>query len=70
MSNAVRPLITITQEAIHLLTQAMGPSDTLRFLGQFSNGSGNYTEERHAMFDQLELDDIVAELKAADVPNG
>ncbi len=40
MSNTVRPLISVTQEAIHLLTQAMEPSDTLRFLGQFANGSG------------------------------
>jgi hypothetical protein len=63
MKSQTRPLIDITQQAIHLLTQAMGPSDTMRFLGQFSNGSGNYTQERGLMFDHLELDDIFSELK-------
>ena len=37
--------------------------DTMHFLGQYSNGSGNYTNERGLMFDHLELDDIFAELK-------
>jgi hypothetical protein len=57
-----RPLNEFTEQAIHLLTQAMGPVDTMRFLGQFSNGAGNYTEERRSVFDHLQLDNILADL--------
>lgn len=62
MNHPTRPLIEITDEAFRLLTQAMGPSDTIRFLAQFSNGNGNYTEDRRAKFEHLELDEILAEL--------
>ncbi len=62
MNNPAKPLNELTEQAIHLLTQAMGPADTMRFLGQFSNGAGNYTEERRAVFDHLQLDDILADL--------
>ena len=58
-----RPLAEITQEAIHVLYQKLGAVNTVRFLSQFTVGYGNYVEEREALFGDLSLDEIVADIK-------
>lgn len=58
-----RPLADITSQALHVLARELGAVNTMRFLGQFSTGAGNYTEERTALFDDLALDDILAEVR-------
>lgn len=58
-----KPLANITHEAITLLYQKLGVVDTVRFLNQFTNGFGNYTEERHALFANKTLDEIIDEIK-------
>jgi hypothetical protein len=63
MSVSVKPLAEITHEAISLLSREMGVADTLRFLGQFASGTGNYTEERDALLGDLTLEEIVAEAR-------
>jgi hypothetical protein len=71
MSVSDKPLAGITQEAIRLLTREMGVADTLRFLGQFASGTGNYTEERDALLGDLSLEEIIAEarqIQAAKLP--
>lgn len=55
--------VELTTTAIHLLCREMGVVDTARFLNQFSNGTGNYTEERDRLFGQITVDQIVAEIK-------
>jgi len=35
----------------------------MRFVGQFTAGYGNYAEERDALFADLTLDDMIAEIK-------
>ena len=37
--------------------------NTVRFVGQFTTGYGNYTEEREQLFAEMTLDDIVAQMK-------
>lgn len=64
MTIPARPLTEITNQALHVLTKEMGVADTMRFLGQFSTGAGNYTEERSALFDHLTLDDVLTEIRA------
>jgi hypothetical protein len=59
-----KSLTDITNQALHVLAREIGAADTMRFLCQFSTGSGNYTDERAALFDQLTLDDILAEIRA------
>jgi hypothetical protein len=66
MSIPAKPLTEITSQALHVLTQEIGTADTLRFLSQFSTGSGNYTKEREAYFGHLSLDDLLAEIKTTD----
>jgi len=58
-----KPLAEVTQRAIHVLSREMGVADTMRFLNQFVTGSGNYTEERAALFHGLSLDDILSEVR-------
>lgn len=63
MTIPAKPLTSITNQALHVLAKEIGAADTMRFLGQFSSGTGNYTEERATLFDHLALDDILAEIK-------
>ncbi|WP_367154805.1 hypothetical protein [Methylomonas sp. HYX-M1] len=64
MTTPARPLTDITNKALHVLAKEIGVADTMRFLGQFSTGTGNYTEEREALFDHLSLDDVLTEIRA------
>ena len=57
------PLVEITEKALEVLIRELGPVKTLRFVGQFTAGYGNYTEEREKMFADQTLDDIVSEIK-------
>jgi hypothetical protein len=59
----VKPLAEITQEAIKVLCQQIGPVNTVRFVNQFTVGYGNYTEEREQLFAGMTLDDILSEIK-------
>ncbi len=56
-------LSQITQTAIHILSQEMGISDTIRFINQFSTGYGDYVQEREQMFKDLSLDEIINRIK-------
>ena len=46
MSAKIRPLADVDRRAREVLTRELGIVDTLRFLGQFRTGSGDYTSER------------------------
>jgi hypothetical protein len=63
MITDVRPLIEVNQQAIRLLYKELGVVDAVRFLKQFTQGYGNYTEEREAIFANKSLDDIVSEIE-------
>lgn len=65
-----KSLSEVSHEAIRLLSEKIGVADTLRFIGQFSVGHGNYTEERDAMFGQHSLDDILDQIKHPQNPAG
>ena len=62
--NPERTLTEMTHDAIQILNRELGPIETLRFLRQYTRGSGNYTDERHEWLDQFTVDDIDTELKA------
>ena len=59
----VRPLIEVNQQAIPLLYKELGVVDAVRFLKQFTQGYGNYTQEREVLFENKSLDDIVSEIE-------
>ena len=57
------PLAEVTRRAIDILTRELGPTDTARFVGQFTQDSGDYTADRDRLFDGLTLKDIVAAIR-------
>jgi hypothetical protein len=63
MKNAELPLAEVTEQAIHVLAREMGVVNTMRFLGQFVTGSGNYTLERDALLQDLTLDDVLSDIR-------
>ena len=63
MITDVRPLIEVNQQAINLLYKELGVVDAVRFLKQFTQGYGNYTQEREVIFSNKSLDDIVSEIE-------
>lgn len=64
MSVEIRPLSEINQQAAAILAREMGIADALRFLSQFSSGSGDYTKERDQWLGDLSLEQIASEIKA------
>lgn len=63
MNAQLQPLATVSQKANRVLIQALGVTDTLRFLSQFSIDTGNYTKERQALFAGQSAQDIMADIK-------
>ena len=63
MITDVRPLIEVNQQAINLLYKELGVVDAVRFLKQFTQGYGNYTQEREVIFANKSLEDIVNEIE-------
>lgn len=64
MSMTIRPLAQVSQQAQEILIRELGVVDTIRFLGQFRTGGGDYTKGRSQWLDDLSLDEIVSEIKA------
>ena len=58
-----KPLAEVTQTAIRVLCREIGLVDTMRFVGQFTVGYGDYTAERDELFRDMTLDDMMAEIK-------
>ncbi len=63
MTTDTASVAEITTAAITLLCREIGPVNTARFLGQFTDGLGNYTEERDAIIGHATVDQLVAEIK-------
>ncbi len=63
MITDVKPLIEVNQQAINLLYKELGVVDAVRFLKQFTQGFGDYTQEREVIFANKSLDDIVSEIE-------
>lgn len=63
MTTTPRTLSEVNHQAIRLLAEHIGVVDTFRFVNQFTTGHGNYTEDRHALFDHLTLDEIVSAIE-------
>jgi hypothetical protein len=63
MITETKPLVEINQLAIALLYKELGVVDAVRFLRQFTQGYGNYTQERELLFGRKSLDEVVSEIK-------
>jgi hypothetical protein len=47
-------------KGLKALRKALGRAGMIRFLQQFSTGSGDYARERHSWVDRTSLDDLRA----------
>ncbi len=56
-------LIQLTDQVIRMLIKEIGVTNTLRFINQFSRGSGDYTQERELILKDLTLDEIISRIK-------
>jgi hypothetical protein len=63
MLTEARPLVEINQQAIRLLYKELGVVDAVRFLRQFTQGYGNYAQERDSLFANKSLNDIASEIE-------
>jgi hypothetical protein len=57
------PLAEITQRGMKALARELGPTDTARFISQFTNGFGDYTTDRDELFAGMTVDDITAAMR-------
>ncbi|MEA5619454.1 hypothetical protein VB711_16620 [Cronbergia sp. UHCC 0137] len=55
--------IELYRKGFQALVDALGYVDAIRFIRQFDNGSGDYTEERHQWLDNVTIDEILADIK-------
>ncbi len=51
-------------QGLEALRRELGAVGMIRFMQQFSNGHGNYTEERHEWLDKLTAEEIMAQINA------
>ncbi len=58
-----KPLAEVTQTAIRVLCREIGLVDTMRFVGQFTMGYGDYTAERDELFGDMTLDDMITAIQ-------
>jgi hypothetical protein len=49
----------IRMEGWKALTERLGAAGAMRFMMQYDPGYGDYSRDRHEMFDSLTLDEIV-----------
>jgi hypothetical protein len=59
----IRPLAEINVDAVRLLYQQLRIVNTIRFIRHFTNGLGNYTEERDEIFHDQTLDDLIEQIE-------
>lgn len=55
--------VEIRQQRYKALVKALDFTEMVRFIQQFDNGSGNYTEERFSWLDSSNLDNIFTEIR-------
>ncbi len=64
MKTSSMPIAAVTAKAIALLCREIGPANTARFINYFSNGLGNYTEERDDVLGNPTVEELVKEIAA------
>jgi hypothetical protein len=55
--------VELNQKGFQALLDKLGYVDAVRFIKQFDNGQGNYTQERDQWLGELTLEEIWADLQ-------
>ena len=64
MSESVKTLSELSHEAREVLYSNLGVANTLRFLGQFERGDGDYTEQHTEIQDRLSVAELGEKIRA------
>jgi len=63
MNKKLPTIAEVNRRAEAILMQQLDVADTLRFLNQFSCGTGDYTAQRHEWLNAFSLDDIIQDIE-------
>lgn len=63
MDIKTKPLNQINEEAIDILIRELGPSDTARFIRQFTAGDGDYTTRRREQVADTSIEEVMQAVK-------
>lgn len=66
MTVRTQPLSEVTREAVSVLVRELGVARTLRFLGQYRTGQGDYTAEREQFLNDASLKELIEEAQRLD----
>lgn len=66
MTIRARPLYEISRAGHAALVRELGVVDALRFLSQYTSGSGDYTAERDSWLGEDSLEDLFKEVEGVD----
>ena len=58
------PIALVTQRGTDALVKELGVVNTIRFLGQFREGSGDYTAQRENLFQGMSVAEMAREIRA------
>jgi hypothetical protein len=64
MTAHLEPIARVTERATDALLKELGVVDTIRFLGQFRAGGGDYTAQRQKLFADMSLSDIAEQIRS------
>lgn len=64
MNARLDPIARVTQRATDALVRELGVVDTIRFLGQFRAGNGDYTTQREKLFEGLSVTEIAIQIRS------
>lgn len=53
----------IRKAGLDALRERLGPEGMIRFLQQFDSGRGDYSTERHALLDDLTVEEIARDIE-------
>ena len=59
-------LYQIRMEGWKALTERLGPGGAMRFMMQYDPGQGDYSQERHQIFADLTLDELLESINPPD----
>ena len=57
------PLDKIKHLGIKALVRELGPAGMIRFLQQYETGDGDYSEERHAKLENIDVKTLAAQIR-------
>jgi hypothetical protein len=64
MNAQTMTLMQIRNAGLEALMRELGPVGTIRFLQQYEIGKGDYSQERHAWLDELDIQTIAEQVLA------